>query len=690
MATIRTAIQVQDGMTPAMRSMTTALNICINSFEAMQNVSGRAVDTASISAARTELARVETAMNEVEQNIREADNAQRQLNNDIRNGQNAAEGLSSVFGQFTAANLAANAIERIVSYIVEMPSKLAAMSDQYSGILARTRLITNSEQEVTALNDQIYYSALRAHGSYKGMTDTVSKLGLTAHAAFQNSQEIVPFVENIQKLFAIGGTGIQQQADALLQLTQSMGSGILQGDEFRSIAEAAPMIEQVVAKYMGVTQGELKKLSSDGKITAGIMRNAMLGATDEINQKFASIPLTWENIWQNASTVAYRAFVPVFTQISALANSPIVQDIGNAIATGVTMAGSALAGFINNLRYVGGIAMEIRSYIIGWQIAGFTIAAQEASIAMNTLMNIAGTAFPFIVGAVLGLAAAWVVLNASMITANVIEAASVVWHSLVTGWMWIQTAAVWAITTAKAAWASITMAVTGAQMMLAFAVAIVTGNILLIAAIIIGVIVAALAIWGLATVNLRDVFADTMDFMIDACQNGVNAMSGMINGLIDIINKAAGGLNSLFGTSIGTIEHVGTVNFQGAKRWSEYIREGTFMDHATSEIGSMFSLPQILQPPAMPDIPGIANNIADTAANTGKMKDSLDITEEDLKYLRDIAEQEVINRFTTADIKIEMANQNNINSDMDLDGVITYMKDGLVEAVQAAAEKVHK
>ena len=166
-------------------------------------------------------------------------------------------------------------------------------------------------------------------------------------------------------------------------------------------------------------------------------------------------------------------------------------------------------------------------------------------------------------------------------------------------------------------------------------------------------------------------------------------MARMINGLVGIINKAATGLNSLFGTNIGTLDYVRTVNFQGAKKWSGYVREGTFMENATKGIKDMFGLPE------MPKIgdggqPPIAADIANTADNTKGIKDAMEITDEDIKYMRDIAEQEVINRYTTAEVKIEMGGINNsVSSDMDLDGMMRYINDSLFDAMIAGAEKVH-
>lgn len=167
--------------------------------------------------------------------------------------------FSGMLSTFTMGNIAANVAMRIADAVAQIPGKLMEASDAYSGMQARLQMVSGSAERTAQMNDMIFQSALRARGSYDGMLDSVSKIAMTAKEAFPDARTVVPFVEEIQKLFAIGGTGVQQQKDAMLQLTQALGSGKLQGDEFRSIAEAAPLIEQMVAKEMGVTQGQLKK-----------------------------------------------------------------------------------------------------------------------------------------------------------------------------------------------------------------------------------------------------------------------------------------------------------------------------------------------------------------------------------------------------------------------------------------------
>lgn len=258
----------------------------------------------------------------------------------------------STFGQMTLAGLAAGAVAKLGEAIAGLPGYLMQTSDTYAVIHARLQLVVGDGGDVEGMNQRIYESALRARGSYFQMADAVSKIAMTAKEAFPDPQTVVPFMEGIQKLFTIGGTGIQQQEDALLQLTQALGSGKLQGDEFRSIAETAPLIEQMVANYLNISQGALKQLSSDGEITADVLRDAILSNMDFINAQFEKMPLTWGNIWQLMKTQATNALVPVFDKVSKLANSPVMHLITDAAIMGVELASSALDWLMNQLLWL--------------------------------------------------------------------------------------------------------------------------------------------------------------------------------------------------------------------------------------------------------------------------------------------------------------------------------------------------
>lgn len=686
MATIQQSIAIADGVTPQFQKMAKAAEATTGKFERAAAAANQVENAVSCTTVVVQVQDLGSAAYSAAGRFEAATAAAGGFSNKLANMSgsglvNIRNALDGLIGKFALGNIIANGITSIAERISRIPGELAHLSDEYSGIVARIKLITSSAEEAAAMNDQIYYSALRARGSYAGMADAVSKIGLTAKEAFPNPNQIIPFVENIQKLFTVGETGIQQQKDVMLQLTQALGSGKLQGDEFRSIAEAAPMIEQIVARYMGVTQGQLKELSSEGAITAEIMKNAILGATDEINAKFAEMPLTWGQIWQNMKTVAFKAFVPVFEKISSLANNQGIQKFVDNVAMGIAIAGVIITGVINNVEWLASVVTNTLGYAFSWVSAIAVIGFQAISAAI-----------PFVMAGVLGLAAGWLVLNTQALASTAFILAFATASRVAFAAMIAYEAVMNTLAAAKRIWIAVTSGATIAQILLAAATWLGVSPILALAAVIVGVMVVALAIWKLSTINLRNAIATAFSSIAEIAGNVINFMIRRVNDLISVLNKAASAINNVFGTKIGTVDLIGEVD---AKAWGK--AAGDFVQNFDiSKLGSMLGLPEL---PAVPSdsyggIPPIAADIAnagkDTANNTKGIKEAMEITDEDIKYLRDIAEQEVINRYTTAEVKIEMGGiHNTVSSEMDLDGLVRYINDSLFEAMVSGAEKVH-
>jgi tape measure domain-containing protein len=592
-------------------------------------------------------------------------------------------------GIASGAGIAGNALGALATKAVAAGTALAAayvqnmarqLSDEYSQTRARIDLMNDGLQTTAQLQNMIFQSAMNARGNYQTTADAAAKMGVLAGEAFSGNRELVAFMEQINKQFAISGTSAVGIQAAMLQLTQAMGAGALRGEELNSVLEQAPTIVKTIAKYMKVSTGELRELASEGKVTASIVKAAMLAAADETNATFEKMPVTFSQAFTMAGNVAYKAFTPVWEALGRIANNKNLDSMLNRIYPVLLVIGTAIAGTVDGVNWLAGTVVNVLGYAFGWTSA-------IAIIGFNGIT----AAIPFVLAVVLGLAAGWAVLNAGMLY-------NAAMHTLVMAYIWGEIAvmaaanaimaayrwAILAVAAAKMSWTIATGGATIAQTLLAAATWALGAPLLFVAAVIVGVVVAALALWGLSTVNLRDVFADAMDFMIDACEGGVNTMARMINGLVDIINKAAGGLNSLFGTNIGTLDHVGTVDFQGAKKWSGYMREGTFMENLT---GSLFGIPEMSKDDFKFDP---AN--AETAKNTKGIKDALGILDEDIKYMRDIADREYISQTKYSTVKIDMSGMSTtVHNKGDLDGYIDglgqYMQERMANAVEGAHEE---
>lgn len=280
MATIKTAIQIYDGMTRPLQAMHRATSILINSFETMQRVSSNAVDTSAIQDAREELARAGAAFNQIEQEIQQADRAQERFNDSMREGSNTA---NSLWGKIKGA--AALGIGTVVKELVNL-------SDTMASNKARLSMIVDDGGSVADLEKKIMASAQRSRASYLTTAQAISQMGLMAGDAFSSNDELIAFTETLNKQFVIAGTNAAGVEAATLQLTQAMASGVLRGEELNSVFEQAPNVIQAIADYLEVPLGQIRNMAAEGLITSDIVKNALLSAADEVNAQFQTMPRT--------------------------------------------------------------------------------------------------------------------------------------------------------------------------------------------------------------------------------------------------------------------------------------------------------------------------------------------------------------------------------------------------------------
>lgn len=577
----------------------------------------------------------------------------------------AKSAFSGMLSTFTMGNIAANIAMRIADAVAQIPGKLMEAADAYSGMQARLQMVSGSAERTAQMNDMIFQSALRARGSYDGMLDSVSKIAMTAKEAFPDARTVVPFVEEIQKLFAIGGTGVQQQKDAMLQLTQALGSGKLQGDEFRSIAEAAPLIEQMVAKEMGVTQGQLKKLSSQGVITADVLRDAILHNAKEINAQFESMPMTWGAMMQNMGSIAERAMVPVYTAVQRIANSSALQSVFNGLASAITIFGSVAGAYLNYIVSWWGELIDGVRILYSWSVGLRTAFLEVFGPTLFGLFEVYLAYLGLITGA-------WVAANAEEMLGIAIDAAKAAGTAV--------------LKTVTGEWRIVTLGAAAAQALLN---AVMMANPLGVIIALVLVVIGVFAAWKIHTVGLRNAIAEAFESMGRIVQSCVDGMIGSINFLIRGLNKAATKINEVFGTNIQQTAEISYTQGDWGKEWSDGVKNF-----------SLDSLVPKVSTPAMPKIGGagagagtvgdIAKNGKATAANTGKMAQAMDFAGDDLRLLRELAERKAIDKYTTASVTIDLGGvTNQISNDMDIDGVVDKLTAGLRDGMVNAAKEVH-
>lgn len=653
MATIRTAIALYDGVTSPLQSMTRAMNIVLNSFEAMQTASSHAVDTSSIQQAREELARTETALDGIEASIRRADQQQGRLNSNVRAGGVAYDGLLS-----SVRRLAAE-----IGGIVGL-QKLVGISDQMSQTDARLTLIVDDGGSVEELEKKIMASAMRSRAFYLPTAKAISQLGLMAGDAFSNDNELILFAENLNKQFAISGANAQGAQAATLQLTQAMASGVLRGEELNSVFEQAPNVIQSIADYLGVPIGKIRELASDGLITAEIVKNAMIAATDEINSKFASMPLTWGQVWAVFCNVALQVLNPLLLAISWLAN--------NLSIIGPILAALALAFLIfqvaSHWTQIAAFAAALYHGVVSFLSIGFGVLRGSTAAASAAVFRFNS--------ALLANPITWIVLLIVILIG--ILYACVGAYNKFTG------SAVSATGIIGAAFA-----VLGAHLINTFIIP--TWNYFAAIANFFG------NVFQNPVAAVKVLFYDMAETVIGYILNMAHAIENVINKIPGVQVNITGGLDDLKEKLERASQKV-----KDESGWVEYVKSKDFIDYESAaragydfgeklknKISGAFALDDSAINTDGVIMDNIANYTNDTASNTAAMKDSLEMGSEELSFLRDVAEREAVNRFTTAEVKVEMVNHNALSSNMDLDGVVNLLEAKVTQSLLSCAEGVH-
>lgn len=711
MATIRTAIALYDGVTSPLKSMHKVMSIVLNSFEAMQRASGNSVDTSAIREAREELARAGAAFDSIEQNIRDANDQQQRFNHSIRGGTSAADGLRQKMKGIAAT----------VGGMIGLKQALET-SDQLTQTNARLNnalIKFDDGGSIKELEAKVMASAQRSRAYYMDTAAAVAKLGTNARDAFTNMDEVIAFSELVNKSFVIGGAGAQEQSAAMLQLTQAMASGVLRGEELNSIFENAPGIIQSIAKYLDVPIGQIRTMASEGQITADIVKNAMFEAAGDIERNFSNIPKTWEQIWTGMKNKALSIFAPILNKLNQIANSSKFETVSNGVI-GALAAIASVATVVLDLLITGaswvvdnwswlspviyGVAAALGVYY-GAQLAANTVGliSKGVHIAMAGAKMIQLAATGALTAATAAETAQQYGLNAAL------YACPLVWIIiLIIALVALFYAAVAAVNKFAGTSVSATGIICGAFMAaLAF-----IGNIFI-------------ALWNVAAevfVLIYNLVATVANFIGNVFNDPVGAVCRLFFDLADtvlgVLQALASAIDAIFGSNLaGAVqgwrdslggwvdETFGKGTEVMAKMSADDLKLDRFEYGAAFDLGYNFGegidskVSDLFDGSAMDSmgafdigntLDGIYGNTGDTAENTVAMSDALDITEEDLSYLRDIAEREAINRFTTAEISVDMSGmQNNISNGMDLDGVISGLTEGVNEAIDSMAEGVH-
>lgn len=536
-------------------------------------------------------------------------------------------------------------------------SKLVGLSDTIAGNRARLGLIVDDGGSMAELEDKLFASAMRSRAAFRDTVSTVSKLGLLAGGAFTGNDEMIAFAELMNKNFVIGGASQTEQASAMYQLTQAMASGRLQGDEYRSIIENAPLLANAIEDYMVKVQGakgSMKDWASEGLLTADVIKAALFRTADEVEKRFEKMPMTWAQVGTLAANIAIKALGPLLTAINWLANNiriigPLVLGLGGAFAVfQIAAHWAAIATAVTGAYH---FAVNLLSIGFG-VLSGSSAAASAAVFTFNS--------------ALLASPITWVVMGVLLLV-GVLFAAVAAFNKL-TG------ASVSAVGVIGAIFA-----VLGAHLANTFLIPLWNG------------FAAVANFFGNV---FRDPVGAVKVLFYDMCLRVLGYIRNLAEGIEGLINRIPGmevditsGMDRLY----SKLEDA-SAKVKSESEWVEYVKSKDFIDYGdAAKAGYDFGVGIKEKVAGLfggddtgINWEGLQQGVADIAANTGAMAGEVNIADEDLKFMKDVAEMRYVQNFVTLTPTVSMDAR--ISERVDVNEVVSSIAQVLEEEIAISAE----
>jgi len=557
-----------------------------------------------------------------------------------------------------SANKASAGLGKFISVAALIAGAVKGMNivDEFTNTAARLNLINDGLQTQAELQDKIFAAAERSRGAYNDMADAISRMGLLAKDAFTSNDELIAFTELVQKSFKISGADTSEQQGAMRQLSQAMASGRLQGDELVSIMENAPMIYEAIAKYMGLSKGELKKLSSEGAITADIIKNAIFDSAKDINEAFEDMPMIFGDVWTSIKNGALQAFSPVIERINKLINTEKFQQFVTKLISGFSLAADTVSWLIDVI-------------INGWDTIGPILAVIGGVMLTAIIAKIWGVVTALLAQGAATLAALWPLLLIIGVIAIAISAARQM----------------------GATWEEIFEFIGG----------------------VVGVFVtffynSFVAIWNVVAefVNFfgnvfKDPVASIKTLFLDLATTVLGFIEKMAQGIEELLNKIPGVKVNITSKITNLRDKLAAKSdkIKSESELVEFVKSKEFMDYSEGfKKGSEFGKELYAKLDGLGDLSNIMTDITGfdmsnfgTSNNplhvTSDDKLKVDMAEEDLKYLRDIAERDYINKFTTATLAPNISIKfGDVHETADADKVAKRIRKILQEEIAMVAE----
>ena len=708
MSTIQGSIMLMDAMSTPLNNIVGAINTTI---VALQNVNNTdvSIDTSRLANAQTMIVQAGAQLNEIEKNIQKRiqDNVveQNKFNTALSKGVDKANSLYGKIKSFIGLYAGIQSVKIGLD-----------VSDNISQTTARLNMINDGKQTTDQLQQAIFQSAQNSRASFLDTASVVSKLGLLAPQAFNSNMETVKFSELMAKSFKVGGATTSEQTSGMYQLTQAMASGKLQGDEFKSITENAPLLAQAISKYTGKSMGELKDMSKEGLITSDVIKNAVFAMSDEINTKFNSIPQTFGDVVNKIKNNAVNSFMGISSTMSGIFNSERFQGFIDGVSSFINKTFIMINWLIKGISAVGTVLYEIWGPIqpilvtvLGLLttyklIMGFIAVKTAIATGITTIYNLALLAKQTMLGAVsVALAkatAAQTGLNIAILTCPI------TW--IIAG-IALVVAAIYGVV-------AVFNKITGKAYS---ATGLIVGVFYWMGGMIYNIIAAAWNKLAQTFVSIYNLGVSIAEFFANVFKHPIRAVAHLfanfINFLIDKVKFLGSIIDTICGTNVvGKLETVQTaigdwVNEKvGGNEITLKRMDATqvMMDRVGLkdmynkgyEKGANFSLfgknaetgidtNTEFGNSTNPEVAKSNDLLKNIDKNTKKAGDMLDLSHDEISYLRDLAEREAINRFTTAEVKVDVGGiTQHVASALDLDDIVDYMTNKMEEGIAIAAE----
>lgn len=675
MGVLSSTIILKNQMTGVLQNITDSMNMVINAASNVESATKNAFDVKSLNAAKEKI-------REAEMSIQAAAEEQENFNRKLDEGSNYANKLK---GMIKSALVTYASFRSVKAFV--------GLSDEMTQIRARLDAINDGHQTTLELQEMIFQSAQRARGEYKMTMDIVSKLGAQAKNAFASNQETIAFAENLNKLFTISGTSAQGVESVMYNLTQAMASGVLRGQDLNAVMANTPQLVQIIADYMDAPIGQIRKLAEEGQLSADVVKNALISASDDITKEFENMPMTFSQIGVSLKNQFINSIEPALQRLNDFANSQEFQVFADRAAAAIGVLAETIVRIttyaVEFANFVGDHWGAIEPVI--WQVVGAlgglelaTIAVKLQTLSLNAVLE----ANP-------------IYLIASAI--GILIALLVRWTNSVGG---VGVAYLIVVNSIKSFMASLVISMLNHINLIIFQ-------------------------WDKFQVGIKRVKNGVLNALSNMKVKGLTIISDFLNGVIQGINKLIGLVNMIPGVSIEAIDKVNL--FAGAKaqaaadkaeREAEVesamemanqnfkARESSVQAKALkyeqeknarekeiaskqakklskSKESSLGSIPKF-DIPGYSELPGIAKDTKDaknaakgTNKNTEKLKDGIEVKNEDISHLRDLMERRAIQNFSFDKLEVIANNQfGDIHETADLDGWMEGLTDRLTEAVE--------